>query len=197
MGKRLHRLLHSEYLGVWEVFASEVNGTWNTPGYGDDARIEVPHAHGPIIIESDVTMIFTGKVMVPVVSTIISAHRPSHRGHRFSVSRANFATSVAEWFGSLDIHVDDAEFDNAFVLKGETPDFVRLLFADATLRERFRADFEGTLALKDDTAMFTDPTPGIDPLELAVSGIVDDPTRLRTLYTLFAATLDRVVLTSA
>ncbi len=192
MGKRLHRLLHGTYLVTWERFATEVNGTWNSPGSGDDARIEIPHAFGPIVIESDVTLMLTGKVMIPVMSTIFSAQRPSRPAHRFSVSRAGFAASVAEWFGSLDIQVDDPVFDQAFVLKGDTPDFVRSIFADAQLREQYRADFEGSLALKDDTALFTDPTPGIDPLELTISGITDDAARLRRLYLLFAATLTRV-----
>ena len=192
MGKRLHRMLHGGYLATWEAFAAEVGGSWNSPGYGEEARIEIPHAYGPIVIESDVTLVLTGKVMIPVMSTIFSAQRTTNERHRFSVSRANFATTVAEWFGSLDIHVDDPTFDKAFVLKGEQPDYVRSLFADAALRERYLADFEGTLALKDDTALWTDPTPGLDPLELSVSGIIEDATRLRRLHELFAATLTRV-----
>ncbi len=192
MGKRLHRLLHGTLLDTWEAFATEVNGTWNASEASDDARIEIPHAHGLIVIEIDVAMILVGKVLVPAMSTIFSAQLPSVPKHRFSVSRASFAASVAEWFGSLDTQVDDPVFDEAFVLKGDTPDFVRSIFADAPLREQYRADFEGSLALKDDTAMFTDPTPGIDPLELSVSGIIDDAARLRRLYLLFAATLTRV-----
>lgn len=192
MGKRLHRLLHAEYLAVWEAFAAEVGGTWNTPAFGEDARIEVAHPVGTIVVESDVSFIMTGKVMIPVMSTVFRTLLPSVPARRFSVSRATFAASVAEWFGHLDIHVDDEVFDRAFVLKGDTPDFVRQLFASAELRERFQADFEGSLALKDDTAFFSDPTPGLDPLELSVSGIIDDGARLRRVYTLFAATLARV-----
>ncbi len=192
MGKRFNHLLHGSYQTTWEAFATEMQGTWSAPSFGHDARIEIPHAHGPIVLERDVTMIMTGKVMIPVVSTIFSAPRPTNPAHRFSVSRANFATSVAEWFGSLDIHVDDPVFDDAFVLKGDTPDFVRSLFGDAALRERYRADFEGSIALKDDTAFFTDPTPGIDPFELTVSGLIEDATRLRRVYELFAATLTRL-----
>lgn len=192
MGKRLHRLLHAEYLDVWQAFAGEVGGSWNNPAYGEDARIEVAHAGTTIVIESDVSFIMTGKVMIPVMSTIFSALLPTRPAHRFSVSRATFAASVAEWFGQLDIHVDDAEFDKAFVLKGDTPDFVRRLFADSALRATFMADFEGSLALKDDKAFFSDPTPGLDPLELTVSGIIDKPERLRAQYGLFAATLARV-----
>ncbi len=192
MGKRLNQLLHGSSLPTWEAFAAEVQGTWTDPSFGERARVEIPHAHGPIVLERDVTMIMTGKVMIPVVSTIFTAQRPTNSAHRFSVSRANFATSVAEWFGRLDIHVDDPAFDEAFVLKGDTPDFVRALFGDAALRDRYRADFEGSIAIKDDTAFFTDPTPGIDPFELTISGLIEDAARLRRAYELFAATLTRL-----
>lgn len=192
MGKRLQRLLQTEYVDVWESFAAEVGGTWSAGSFGDPPRIEVPHAHGPILIERDVTMVMTGKVMIPVVSTTFTANRPTVPEQRFSISRASFASSVAEWFGRLDIQVDDEQFDEAFVLKGETADFVRSLFADETLRALFLINFEGALALKDDKVLFSDPTPGIDPLELSVPGLVDDRDRLRRLYTLFEATLSRV-----
>lgn len=196
MGKRLHRLLHAEYLAVWEAVAAEIGGTWNSPGFGEDARIEVAHPAGTIVIESDVTHVMMGKILVPVLSTIFSVSLPTVPARRFSVSRATFAASVAEWFGQLDIQVDDETFDRAFVLKGDTPDFVRQLFADASLRAQYLADFEGSLALKDDTSFFSDPTPGHDPLELTVSGIIDDAARLRRLYALFAATLKRIATTS-
>lgn len=192
MGKRLQRLLHAGYLDVWEAFAKKVGGTWNSPAYGDDARIDVPHPVGTIVIESDSTLVMVGKVMIPVTSTIFSVGLPTVPAHRFSVSRATFAASVAEWFGSLDIQVDAPDFDKAFVLKGNTPDFVRSLFADASLRQLYLDHFDGTLALKDDTVFRTDPTPGIDPLELSVSGLIDDALRLEQLYTLFSATLTRV-----
>lgn len=192
MGKRLNRLLQGSYLSTWEAFATEVQGTWSAPSFGHEARIEVPHPLGPIVIERDVTMIMTGKVMIPVISTIISAPRPQNPAHRFSVSHATFASSVAEWFGRLDIQVGDPAFDEAIVLKGDTPDFVRSLFSDPAFRERYRADFEGSLALKDDKAFFSDPTPGVDPLELTISGIIEDASRLRRVYELFGATLTRL-----
>lgn len=192
MGRRLERFLHGPHLAVWEAFARAHDGRWHSATDEAFARAEFPHPHGPIVLDGDVTLVMTGKVMIPVLSTRFSVARPSQRAHRFSVSRASFASNVAEWFGALDIHVDDPTFDAAFVLRGVTPDVVRRLFADAALRERFLTDFEGTLALRDDTTLLEDPTPGIDPLELSIPGMVDDAARLDRLYALFAATLDRL-----
>lgn len=189
---KLERLLRGKHLEVWEAFASEIGGSWSSPGMFDTPRITVAHARGPLVLEGHVTMIMAGKVMVPVVSTKFSAMLPATRAQRFSVSRASFASAVADWFGALDIHVDDEVFDKAFVLKGETPDLVRALFASAPLRERYLRDFEGQLHRHDDGSVFGDPTPDIDPFELSVPGYVDTPERLRALWSLFVETLERL-----
>ncbi|GAB1343032.1 hypothetical protein [Gemmatimonas sp.] len=189
---KFRNMLGGTHLDVWEAFAAEAGGTLIDPGLCKSPRVEIPHARGPIRIEGHVVMIMTGKVLIPVISTRVSALLPATREQRFSVSRANFATAVAEWFGALDIHVDDHEFDAAFVLKGETPDLVRAIFADADLRARYMRDFEGQLHRHDDGTLLGDPTPDIDPFELSVPGYVDSIERLRALYTLFIATLERL-----
>ncbi len=189
---KLERLLRGKHLDVWEAFAREIGGTWNSPGPGETPRIEIPHARGPLRIEGHVTMVMVGKVLVPVVCTKFSALLPATHAQRFSVSRASFAAAVADWFGALDIHVDDDAFDKAFVLKGETPDLVRAMFASAPLRERYLRDFEGQLHRRDDGSIFGDPTPDADPFELSVPGYVDTPERMRALWNLFVETLVRL-----
>ncbi len=189
---KLERLLRGKHLEVWEAFAGEIGGSWNSPGPGDTPRIEIPHARGLLRVEGHIAMVLVGKVLVPVVSTRFSALLPTTPAQRFSVSRATFASAVADWFGALDIHVDDDVFDAAFVLKGETPDLVRALFANDALRQRYLRDFEGQLHRRDDASIFGDPTPDADPFELLVSGYVDTPERMRALWTLFVETLERL-----
>jgi hypothetical protein len=189
---KLERLLRGKHLDVWEAFARDVGGVWNAPNSGEAPRIEVAHPRGPLRIEGNVTWITTGKVMIPVLSTTFSALLPATRAQRFSVSRASFASAVADWFGALDIHVDDTVFDQAFVLKGETPDLVRHLFSSAPLRERYLRDFEGQLHRRDDSSFLGDPTPDADPFELSVPGFVDTAERMHALWTLFVETLERL-----
>ncbi|MES2521682.1 MAG: hypothetical protein V4617_03205 [Gemmatimonadota bacterium] len=189
---KLERMLRGKHLDVWEAFASEIGGTWNSPGAGDTPRIDIPHARGPLRIEGHITMVMAGKVLIPVISTRFSALIPTIVAQRFSVSRATFASAVADWFGALDIQVDDDVFDAAFVLKGETPDLVRALFASDSLRARYLRDFEGQLHRRDDGSICGDPTPDADPFELLVSGYVDTPERMRALWGLFVETLEHL-----
>jgi len=189
---KLETIQQGNHLAVWEAFAKEVGGSWIAPEGGRGPRVEVPHPRGAISITGNVVMLFMGKMLIPVLSTTFSALLPSTREQRFSVSRANFAASVAEWFGSLDIHVDDEAFDKAFVLKGETPDVVRAIFASASLRERYLRDFEGQLHRHDDRILSKDPTPDADPYELSLPGYVDTTERMRALWALFTETLERL-----
>jgi hypothetical protein len=184
--------LRDTRLDVWAQFAADMGGSWNNPVQGETPMVEVPHARGPVRIEGQVQMMMIGKILVPVLSTRISALLPATRLQRFSITRASFATSVAKWFGALDVQVDDAQFDEAFVVKGETPDLVRALFADPQLRAQYLRDFEGELHRRDDAGVFSDPTPDADPFELIVSGYVEELPRLRALYDLFVATLVRL-----
>ena len=69
LGMKLERLLRGKHLDIWEAFAREIGGSWNSPGMGDTPHIEVAHARGPLVIEGHVTMVMVGKVLVPVVST--------------------------------------------------------------------------------------------------------------------------------
>jgi hypothetical protein len=190
------RFINGKHLDVWQAFAREIGGAYSPPHGHETGQIEVAYANGAargtLRIEGQVVMVSVGKVPVPVASTRFSVLLPSIPAHRFSVSRATFASAVADWFGALDIHVDDDAFDRAFVLKGETPDLVRELFADAELRARFISDFEGQMHRRDDTALFSDPTPGLDPFELSVPGFVDSMERMRALWTLFVHTFDRL-----
>lgn len=188
---KLDHFLHHSPNDAWTTVERDIGGTTQVAD-GRVSAITVPHPRGAVRIEAHVTHVFIGKVLVPMVTTRFSVTLPSARSQRFSVARASFATAVAEWFGALDIHVDDPTFDAAFVLKGETPDQVRALFADATLRERYLRDFEGQLHRHDDASLFGDPTPDADPFTLDVPGLVDSAPKLRALYDLFVATLDRL-----
>ena len=189
---KLEHLLGEQHLHVWDAFAREIGGAWHAPAAGEAPRIDVPHARGAVRIEGTVTMVLVGSVSMPVVSTTFSGRLPATHAQRFSVARATFAPAVADWFGALDIHVDDNTFDRAFVLKGETPDLVRTLFASAPLRERYLRDFEGQLHRRDDRTILGDPTPDADPFELSVPGYVDTLERMRALWQLFVDTLDRL-----
>ncbi len=185
----LDPLPRGKHLDVWETFAREVGGTWHAPVGDAPPRIEIAHAFGGLSITGNVSMVLAGNVLMPVITTTFSVLLPATHAQRFSVSRASFASAVANWFGALDIHVDDDAFDEAFVLRGESPDLVRALFASAPLRERYLRDFEGELHRRDDRTIHGDPTPDADPFELTVPGYVDTAKRMRALWELYIETL--------
>jgi hypothetical protein len=192
MTSRLSRLLRGKHHHVWEQFALDVGGTFAAGG--SDAQDTVAMAvHGrQVVLEGDVTMILAGKVFMPVVSTRFVTELPSVPGYRFSMTPSDFSTTIARWFGAQDIAAGEPVFDDAFVLRGVEPDFVRQLFADGELRALCLQGVSGRLQRRDDTELWSDPTPGKDPLELSVLGLVDDLSALHRYFDVFTRVLARM-----
>lgn len=191
MASRFSRMLRGKHHDVWKQFALDSDGTYiegNGSSHGE-VRFDV-HGHSAVL-EADVTMVMVGKILVPVLSSRFVVQLPAVSTHRFSVSAAGFGSALARWFGAQDIAVGDDTFDDAFVLKGVDPVFVQQIFADTALRILCQRASFGTLQRRDDKQLWSDPTPGIDPLELSIPGFVDDADKLQTCCQLFTAALGR------
>jgi hypothetical protein len=191
MKSRLSRMLRGKHHAVWQQFAVDVQGMYHegTRSTDDEVRVKV-HGHD-VVLQADVTMVMVGKVMVPVFSTRFVTLLPAVPGSRFSITKAGMGSGVARWFGAQDIAVGDAAFDDAFVLKGIDPAFVRRLFDNVILRTLCQDYLGGELQRRDDNVMWSDPTPGMDPLELTMHGLIDDADVLRHHFDIFGRVLAR------
>lgn len=192
MTSRLSRLLRGKHHHVWEQFAHDVGGVYaaGENGAQDTVSTQV-HGHSATL-EGDVTMILVGKALMPVVSTRFVVDLPTVADYRFAMTPSDFTTTIARWFGAQDIAVGESVFDEAFVLRGVTPDFVRRLFADDELRALCLQGLSGRLQRRDDKQLWSDPTPGKDPLELSVVGLVDDLSTLHRYFDVFTRVLGRM-----
>jgi hypothetical protein len=114
-------------------------------------------------------------------------------GFRFTVYRKGVFTELGKLFGMQDIEVGDPEFDEAFVVKSNDEGRVRTLLADAGLRRLIEAQPKVKLKVKDSEGWFGPTFPAdVDELHFQVPGVIKDKPRLKDLFELFAATLDRL-----
>jgi len=184
-------MLRGKHHDVWKQFALDIGGDYlEGSGRSHDEVRFVAHGHDAVL-EGDVTLVMVGKIMVPVLSTRFVVQLPEVSTYRFSVSAAGFGSAIARWFGAQDVAMGEATFDDAFILKAVDPAFVQQLFADAALRALCARSAFAHLQRRDDTQLWSDPTPGMDPLELSVPGFVDDLETLRAYFNLFTAVLAR------
>ncbi len=114
-------------------------------------------------------------------------------GFRFTVYRKGLFSELGKLLGMQDIEVGDPEFDEAFIVKGTDESRVRELFADAEVRSLLLAQPQVRLEVIDSEGWFGPSFPeGVDELRFQVVGVIKDVDRLKSLFDLFAAVLDRL-----
>jgi len=113
-------------------------------------------------------------------------------GFYFRIYRPSIFTGLGKLFGMQDIEIGDPLFDHEFVLQSNSEAKLRE-FLHPPLRELIRAQPRVMFQVKDDEGVFRQRFPnGVDELYFVAFGVVKDVDRLKGLFDLFAATLQRL-----
>jgi hypothetical protein len=114
-------------------------------------------------------------------------------GFRFTVYRKGVFGGLGKLLGIQDIEVGDPDFDEVFIVRGNDEARVRTLLADPTLRALIAAQPKIRLTVKDSEGWFGPRFPGdVDELHFQAVGVIKDVERLKALFGLFTAVLDRL-----
>ena len=114
-------------------------------------------------------------------------------GFRFTAYRKGLFSELGKLLGMQDIEVGDPQFDEAFIVKGSDEAKVRELFADPEVRSLILAQPQIRLEVKDGEGWFGPSFPeDVDELHFQVTGVIKEVDRLKALFDLFAAVLDRL-----
>jgi hypothetical protein len=114
-------------------------------------------------------------------------------GFRFTIYRKGFFSDLGKLLGMQDIEIGDFEFDEAFIIKGNDADRVRVLFANPKIRQMIQDQPKIRLEVKDSEGWFGPKFPeDVDELHFQVVGVIKDMERLKSLFDLFAAVLHRL-----
>jgi len=109
---------------------------------------------------------------------------------RFGIGRTSVFSRLGALFGAQDIVIGVADFDRAFVIKGNDEARIRLLLSHPPLRAAIAAQPGGTIAVLDNAGFFG-PRYGaeVDVLEWKELGVIKDEARLVALFELVALLL--------
>jgi outer membrane protein assembly factor BamB len=114
-------------------------------------------------------------------------------GFRFTVYRKSIFSGLGKMLGMQDVEVGYPEFDEAFIIKGNDETKLRALFANERIRQLIEMQPHIYLTVKDDEGWFRSQFPeGVDELYFRASGVIKDLDRLKSLYYLFAETLNHL-----
>jgi hypothetical protein len=174
---------------VWKELAHKIGAEFVEGGFWKGNKVQ---AHvGPWIFTLDTYVESSGESAVTY--TRMRAPYVNPDGFRFTVYRKGLFGGIGKLLGVQNIEVGDPGFDDAFVVQGNDEARVQSLLADPKLRALIQAQPRIKLSVKDSEGWFGPKFPeDVDELHFQVVGVIKDVERLKGLFDLFAAMLDRL-----
>jgi hypothetical protein len=174
---------------VWRQLSEEIGAEFVKGGFWKQHKVQV-HV-GPWTITLDTHTESSGESSVTY--TRMRAPYVNPEGFRFTIYRKGFFSDLGKLLGMQDIEVGDPEFDEAFIIKGNDEPRVVILFSDPKIRRLIGAQPKIKLDVRDSEGWFGPRFPeNVDELHFQVVGVIKDVGRLKALFELFAAVLDRL-----
>jgi len=174
---------------VWRLLSSEIGGEFIDGGFwkGDIVTARVKDW----MVTMDTYRVSTGKSSTTY--TRIRAPYVNKDGFRFTIYKEGLFGKIGKLFGMQDIQVGYPEFDKKYIIKGNDDYKVQMLFSNPQIRELIKFLPAIHFQVKDDDGWFGSNFPeGVDELYFQVVGVIKDLDLLRTLFLLFAETLNHL-----
>jgi hypothetical protein len=175
---------------VWRQLSEEIGAEVVQGGFwkgGSKVQAQV----GPWTVALDTYTVSSGHSHITF--TRMRAPYVNPEDFRVKIFRRSVLSELDKLFGMQDIEVGDPDFDEAFIIKGNDEDRVRLLFSDPKLRQMIQDQPQIQLEVKDSEGRFGPKFPeGVDELHFQVLGVIKDVDRLKSLFDLFAAVLNQL-----
>jgi hypothetical protein len=174
---------------IWQQLAGQIGGQF-TPGGFLKGRGRVTAQTGQWIVTLDT---FEDGGENPSTYTRMRAPYVNRDGFRFNLYRSSIFSPIGQMLGMQDVIIGDPQFDEAFIIKGNSETKLRQLFADPVIRQLMHVQPRIRLQVRDDEGWFGTHFPqGVDELYFCCLGLMRDVEQLHLLFELFAAVLHRL-----
>jgi hypothetical protein len=178
---------------VWRQLCLEIGADFIEGGFWKGSKVQAHVGPWTITLDTFTRRHHQQNHHSHTTYTRIRAPYVNPEGFRFTIYRKGFFSDLGKLLGMQDIEVGEPGFDEAFIIKGNGESKVRTLFDDPNLRRLVEAQPEIKLEVKDSEGWFGARFPeGVDELHFQVVGVIKDVERLKALFELFAAVLDRL-----
>lgn len=186
----LSRLFGPSREEVWRELCQQIGADFVDGGFWKGDKVEVHHKEWTITL--DTYTVHAGHTHV--VYTRIRAPFVNRDGFRFTVYRKSLFSGLGKALGMQDIEVGHSlHFDEDFIIKGNDDARVKAFFANDEIRRLIAEQPKVKLEIVDDDGTFGRRFPeGVDQLRFEAIGVIKDVERLKSLYDLFAETLDEL-----
>jgi len=174
---------------IWQQLAEEIQANYVNNGFWGGDRVEA-HVDNWVVV-LDTYTVSTGKSSMTY--TRMRAPFVNLDNFYFKIYRSGIFSDLGKMLGMEDINVGYEEFDEDFIIKGNSEEKLRQLFANESIRALIQDQPQISLEIKDDEGFFKAHFPdGVDELYFQVTGVIKNIDRLKELYELFAEVLKQL-----
>jgi hypothetical protein len=174
---------------AWRKLSQEIGAQFVDGGFWKGNKVQV-HAD-PWTITLDTYTVQTQHTHITY--TRMRAPYVNPEGFRFTIYRKGLFSELGKLLGMQDIEVGNPEFDEAFIIKGNDTGKVVSVFSDKKIQQLIQDQPTIHLSVKDSEGWFGPQFPqDVDELHFQVVGVIKHVPRLKALFDLFAAVLDRL-----
>lgn len=185
----LNRLFGSSKDEVWQQLCREIGADFIDGGFWKGDKVQAHFKGWTITLDTQAVPVGRSTVTY----TRMRAPYRNEDGFRFKIYRKGVFSGLGKMLGMQDVEVGDADFDRDFIIQANDEAKVRTLCANPKIRELIEAQPSIHLETKDDESWSGIEFPeGVDELSFEVVGDITDVARLKSLYDLFAETLDHL-----
>ena len=183
---------------IWTQVATDIGGEFIDGSFLGEKALIYKHGEWQILLDTYTVTAPTGTTAAAAETatayTRMRAPFINKDGLYFNISHEGFFSSIGKFFGMQDIEIGDPFFDEQFLIKGNSPEKIKLLLADDRIRELCQRLPEIHLWIKDDEGLFgTDFPEGVDELHFECAGVITETALLKSLFGLFCLILERLV----
>lgn len=179
---------------IWTQIATDIGGEFIEDGFWGKDILIYKHGEWQILLDTYTVTTSTGTNTMITTYTRMRAPFINKDELYFKISRKGFFSLIGKFFGMQDIEIGDPFFDKEFVIKGNNPEKIKLLLANAEIKELCQKQPRIHLRIKDDEGWFgTDFPEGVDELYYECVGVIKETALLKSLFALFCLVLERLV----
>jgi len=175
---------------IWGQIAKEIKGEYVDAGFWGKDTLVFRHREWELLLDT-----FTRKSgKSSTTFTRLRVPFINKDNFYFEIYREGFFSAIGKFFGMQDIQVNNAYFDENFLIKGNDEAKIKQFLDDDNLQSLFHKQPNVHILVKDDEGWFGQEYPdGVDVLYFESVGLIKNREELLNLFLLFATILDRLV----
>ena len=174
---------------VWSGIAKQIDADYTPAGWMQKGRIDLHRDN--FIITLDTYTVSTGKSSATYTRMRSPFRNPNNLA--MNIYRESIFSWVGKLLGMSDITIGDEFFDKEFVVQGSPETKVKAFLQDAKLKQLIEVQPSVSFKIRKDNGWFLKQYPdGVDELYFQCGGIVKDEARLKHLFELFTASMDKL-----